>query len=40
MQLIPVKAAFPEEMVTSFADLLPGARSGQFLFPFGLDFST
>jgi hypothetical protein len=40
MQLMPVNQAFAAEMVALLTDLLPGARKGQFLFPFGRESST
>jgi hypothetical protein len=40
MQLMLVKAAFAAELAASLMNLLPGAPSGQFLFPWGRDCST
>jgi len=40
MQLMLVKAAFAAELAASLTNLLPGAPSGQFLFPLGRECST
>jgi hypothetical protein len=37
---MPIKPAFAKELAAPLTNLLRGVRTGQFLFPFGLDGST